>query len=305
VTSTRRYTIGPLPDRWLIGERNGIRMFVGFVAKAVPDGKGNLRITAHGPEALLKELPLPFTPPMVEVAQTPDAFAFWWKQLDFVFEFNDPRTLPPLPAPLSDDEQGIVDRYVAKARDLAESAILNAIGSGISVRIEDHTDAESVIASFERMDAQLGFAGLLRQCDSVSGRDRARFGRVLEILETAARASPDAQTQARLAGLGAWREAVEQLHQKSLNQLIRDRLVREVQAGVLDFSEAQNPKELIEIYDYGDLLHWGRQPTLDAWEADEFLAKERRLAFLSAAAGLAHAYIGFAELARAATDRST
>jgi hypothetical protein len=85
--------------------------------------------------------------------------------------------------------------------------------------------------------------------------------------------------------------------------LIRDRLVRDAGAKVLDYQEAHTPKELIRTYDYGELLHWGKERhTLEAWEKDEFLANERRMAFLAAASGLAHAYIGFGELARAATS---
>jgi hypothetical protein len=299
VRSTPRYEFIDLPDRWLIVERDGVRTFVGYIAKLEPDGKGNVRVTARGPVGLLEILPLPYRPPMVEAARNRDAFEFWWKQLDFVFEFEDPGAFAPLPAPISSDEREIVNRYVATARDLAESSILNAIDAGISVRIDDHTDAETVIARFELREVQVGFAALLRHCDSEN--ERAHFGRVLEILESAARDSGDPQAEARLVVLHTWREAVDQLHQKSAEQLVRDRLARDADAGVLDYDEPQTPKELIRTYDYGDLLHWGRERhTLEAWESDEFLANERRLAFLAAASGLAHAYIGFAELARAA-----
>jgi len=216
-----------------------------------------------------------------------------------VFMLDDPRRFPALPMSLPKTDRAVVDRYVATAGDLAESGILNAVGSDTSVRINDHSGAEEIIGRFHGKDVQIGFTGLLRHCDA--DREKASFARVYEIIEGAAQDSQDSERFVRLGQLRSWRDAIEQLHDRSLNQLVRDRLVRDSDAGVLDFQEAHSPRELIQTYRYGDLLHWGRErPRLEAWETDDVAAVERRVAFLSAAAGLAHAYIGFGELARAA-----
>ena len=106
-------------------------------------------------------------------------------------------------------------------------------------------------------------------------------------------------------GAKAWRSAARRLHTKSLNQLIRDKLVAEERLRAFRYDEEHTPAELLRIYDYGDLIHWDRErsPELAAFEQDPFTASDRRLAFLDAASGLAHLYIGFAELARAAIGR--
>jgi hypothetical protein len=105
--------------------------------------------------------------------------------------------------------------------------------------------------------------------------------------------------------LKAWRSAAATLHRKSLNQLIRDKLVVEEQLPAFAYDEEHAPVDLLRIYNYGDLIHWDteRSGELAALECDPFTASDRRLAFLDGASGLAHLYIGFAELARAAIGR--
>lgn len=51
-------------------ERTG---FVGYIASAVPDGKGFLQVKTNAPEGLLLDRPLPFPPPMVDYGTSPDA----------------------------------------------------------------------------------------------------------------------------------------------------------------------------------------------------------------------------------------
>lgn len=74
-------------------------------------------------------------------------------------------------------------------------------------------------------------------------------------------------------------------------------------AKVLDYQEEDPPSALLSAFDYGDLLHWGRRRSVvEEWNADEFIAGERRLAFLAAAVALAHVYIGFGVLTQTATS---
>jgi hypothetical protein len=97
---------------------------------------------------------------------------------------------------------------------------------------------------------------------------------------------------------------LKQLHAKSLNQLLRDKLVSEAGAGVLDFQEEHSPAQLMSLFAYGDLLHWGKKrDVVAALEADEFAGIDRRSAFLQAAVVLAHVHMGFAELVRTALGR--
>lgn len=101
-----------------------------------------------------------------------------------------------------------------------------------------------------------------------------------------------------------WRSAANTLQRKSLNQVIRERLAAEEQLRAFLYVEEDTPAELIRIYEYGDLIHWDkRSAQVAAFGQDRFTESDRRLAFLDAASGLAHLYIGFAELARTAIGR--
>jgi hypothetical protein len=106
-----------------------------------------------------------------------------------------------------------------------------------------------------------------------------------------------------------WRRAAGRLHERSLNQLLREKLATEEDMGILAYDEPDSPAILLSIFDYGDLLHWGNRGgerrALQAWEADEFTGGDRRLAFLAAATALAHVYMGFAVLADVAANRSS
>jgi hypothetical protein len=59
---------------------------------------------------------------------------------------------------------------------------------------------------------------------------------------------------------------------------------------------------LLSLYTYGDLIHWDsdKSAVVAEFERDPYIESDRRLAYLDAASGLAHLYIGFAELARVA-----
>jgi hypothetical protein len=109
----------------------------------------------------------------------------------------------------------------------------------------------------------------------------------------------------RLAYLKAWRDAAKTLRLKSLNQLIRDRLVTDEGLQAFTYNEEHSPEYLLGLYNYGDLIHWDsdKSAVVAEFGRDPYIESDRRLAYLDAASGLAHVYIGFAELARAAVGR--
>lgn len=294
------------PDKWVVTKYTGSdnverTKFVGYVSSAVPDGKGNLDVRMTGPEQLIVEHPLRFPVPLAELASQRESFEFWWKQLAFVFELDDPSAFPPLPEALPDERQGSVDRYISIAEELASSRVINAVDDGVTVLIDDDTDETSeVLAQLPTKEIQLGFTGLLRQLDSPS--ELASFAKTADALWLAAEAAEDEHQDVRLETLKTWRRAVGQLHGNSLNQLLRKKLVNEHGFGVLDYEEMHAPQYLLSAYSYGDLLHWGKKREVVAgFETDELSAAEQRSAFLSGATGLAHLYMGFAVLAKAAT----
>jgi hypothetical protein len=304
MTERASQTSGQWPEQYVkayrtVGDEETLA-FVGYIAKAEPDGRGNLRVTVHAPEGLFAGRSLPFRPPMVERATGPAAFEFWWRLLDYIFGLPDPRTFPALPKALAEPEATIVRRYIETSSHLAESALLNSVGEGVIVKIDDDTDEEHVFPSLPARDIQVGFVALLRQCDSQG--ELASFQKVRNALWVANASEAGIEADERRATLAAWKRAMDQAHQRSVNQLLRDKLVNEEGLGVFDFKEPDSPAHLLSAFNYGDLIHWGTKATVvQQWErTDEFTAAERRMQFLSAAVGIAHLHIGFAEIARAA-----
>ena len=295
---------GGWPDRWLVirrGNGDDRTVFAGYISSARPDGKGNIQVVATGPEGLLQARQLGFSPPFIEAALEHSTFEFWWRLLDYVFGLADPRAFGSLPSSLlTDEEREVLTRFASTTKDLAASSILNALGGGLFVRLEDQSDVEHVTADFGAKDAQLGFTGLLRQCDSP--QESASFKRACDTLwKATGRLGEPADRESRQQALVQWRRAIGHAHAKSIDQLLRDKLVSEEGMGVLEFDEPDSPQFLLSAFSYGDLIHWGeKRPVLAAWDKDEFLSAERRSAFLAAAAGLAHLYIGFGQLAHSA-----
>lgn len=277
--------------------------FIGYVAEWIPDDASKtVEVKARAPESLIvDDVTVPFPPPLEGHLAEPQVFEFWWKQLHYVFGLPDPRSVPPLPDELSPHERVIVERYVRVAGELAGSGLLNALREGFNVQIpQGPYGPEEIEREFSRTDLQVGFAGLLRQCDST--QERASFHGVRGILTQKANAVHDVMREMRLAHLKAWRDAAKTLRLKSLNQLIRDKLVADEGLQAFAYNEEHSPEYLLSLYNYGDLIHWDsdKSAVVTEFERDPYIESDRRLAYLDAASGLAHLYIGFAELARAA-----
>ena len=161
---------------------------------------GYITVTATSPVEMLLQRALRFEPPLVELASNPDGFRFWWGQMEAVFDIDDPRKLPPLPEPLSDEEQAILERFSSKAEDLAASAGLNADG-GMTISISDDGQSEEIELDLPPNDIIAGFAATFRQF--YANDERASFKKVSGILMKAARAAEDSQAAERVEELRA------------------------------------------------------------------------------------------------------
>lgn len=206
------------------GEDGGEEVrFLGYIAEATPVGKP-LHVRAAGPEGLLEHLPLPFEPLLIDLADEPTGFRYWWRQIVYVFNIDDPRLAPSLPSPLPPDDLECVERFISTSRDLAKSGVVSSVG-GANITIDDATGEESVVADFPKRDLQAGFTTFLRQCQGP--RDEARFDVVYGRLRRAAGGASDTLAQERIRQLHGWRRVVNAVRNTSLNQLVRDRLVAE------------------------------------------------------------------------------
>jgi hypothetical protein len=214
--------------------------------------------------------------------------------LQYAFpELVDPCAFPRLPEPLQGPDLIVCRRYVAAAREMAQSALLSA-DDEMTVHIDDDTGEEHIDAAFTSNEIARGFAVLLRQFDS--REERASFQTVYGLLRRTSMRSTDGRATERCDLLDSWKRAQGQLHGIELKRLVR----RKVDPN-LEFGNDHPPNYYLSAYNYGDLIHWdSNRDVIAFWEADPFYKQHERMAFLEAAAGLAHLYIGFGELVRTA-----
>ncbi len=234
-----------------------------------------------------------FTPPLIGRSPRPKNLYLMWRAFQHVFsDIVDPQTFPPLPDRPSGDDFEMYERYVLAAEELAESELL--CGEDWLTTTWDASGTIETEASFTSKEITRGFAGLLRQFDSP--HEKASFGRVRGGLRVASAASTDGKADARCSQLDAWGRARGRLHGTELA-----RLARRAVAPALEYGNRHPPTHYMSVYNYGDLLHWGKKRDVFAkWEQDEFSKHHERMAFLEAATGLAYLYIGFSELVRTA-----
>lgn len=267
------------------------------VARQKKRKDGAVHITAVSAEALIQDRPLSFEPPLMERAPNPDAFVFWWRMLQYVFpDLVDPRTFSPLAGPLEANDLAVCLRYVAAAEEFAESQLLGA-DDEMTVRLDDDTDTEHVEAIVTSKEITRGFSALLRQFDAKE--EPASFQIVSGRLRRASMATTDGMADERCALIDAWRTTQGRLHAVELKRLVRRKVDPQ-----LEYGNDHPPNYYLSAYHYGDFIHWdSKRDVIAVWETDPFHKHHERLAFLEAAAGLAHLYVGFSELVRTAIGK--
>src|SRR5207244_3037049 len=115
-------------------------------------------------------------------------------------------------------------------------------------------------------------------------------------LRKASMPTEDGNAEERLRQIDAWRGAQGKLHATELPRLAR----RAIEPS-MEYGGKHPPTYYLSAYNYGDLIHWdSKSDVIAAWEQDPFDKHHERMAFLEAAVGLAHLYIGFSELVRTA-----
>jgi hypothetical protein len=271
-------------------------VWLGLIESVTPDGDV-ARVQGTTVESLVADMPLPFLPPGTSQATDREGFEYWWRQLLYIFELPDPRLFPPLESSLAQENRQVVDRFVGLTQQLAASGVANAFCS-VQVSHNRETDEMTVVPTFPALDLQAGFTALLRQCES--HEEPASYDKVRDILWLASEAATDSHRVERLDQIRMWHAAVKALRKKSVNQLLRERLIANEGFQVLAYDEERTPADLLRTFNYGDLIHWGTRRDEIAAAQDELGTAQLRFDFLEGALGLAHAVVGVGELVRAA-----
>jgi hypothetical protein len=238
---------------------------------------------------------LPFPPPLIELASNKQGFKEIWQMLAFLYPFKEPESLPQLPEPALAQHREILDRYCEKAKALAQSTYLNA-----SREIHVSPKTGDVQADAPPQDALTGFLTIFRQF--YSNDEPAAFLKVHDVLVKAV---------VKTFGKGdvfdelmLWRKANAQLRGHSLKVLV----VRQAWPDKTKIADdyPPYPEQLISSFMYGDYIHFGdKRNELSALRSTpwDHAWSEWRLA--DAIGPLAHLYIGFSGIVRAATGRTS
>ncbi|MFI9643735.1 hypothetical protein ACIG87_27385 [Micromonospora sp. NPDC051925] len=237
---------------------------------------------------------IPYYPPLVELASSPDSFYFQWKLMYFAFRLTDPATFPPMVLSQG-GEVAVLRRYSSAAKRLASTTLLSAKEEArIRVSNTPSGQVESVETQFSAHDLTVGFSAMFRQFFSDS--EPASFSSARNIIGRRNREAGDADSAFREGMLKEWRSA----HAKLLNAPLRVIALRRHfdEAGATDApvqgEGGRSPRETIQIFNYGDLIHWGeRRAAYDALGVTELDAALSRMEFLDAIVGLSHLYLGF------------
>ena len=269
--------------------------FCGYVSNAQPDGE-MVRCSVTSAEGLIADMPLRFRPPAISLAADAAGAEYWWRLLQYVFEdLDEPSLFPSFPE-VPADLRSRLDRFVATTESLATSGVMTE-PIGITVHVNKGNDSEGVDAAFPRIDLQSGFATLFRQCNNDA--ESASFKRVKDELWQLNESVDDEYSAVRREYLQAWYQAERRLRGSSLEQLVRHCLATREGWTAFAYREELNPEQLISLVNYGDLIHWNSDTSATANLEAETAAIQRQ-AFFNAAVGLAHLYIAFGQVVRAA-----
>jgi hypothetical protein len=251
-------------------------------------------------EALAADHPTGFPSPLAEYSANPSAFEFNWHLIQFVFDLPDPRAFPPFARVVPESSLAVLRRYSDAARELAESAFL-AHPTGVTVNVLDGGSDEQIEKQFPPRENVRGFSVLFRQF--YSDDEAASFKAVQGVLRRLNNEAADEAMNARNVQLSAWGRAARKLRGSTLRLLVGKRLQEQgkLPPGPRVNEHLPPPEMLISVYSYGDDIHWGRQrEQAAAFGKSEFDSAWTRMACFEAMVGLAHLYLGFAQVVDAA-----
>jgi hypothetical protein len=236
---------------------------------------------------------LPYPPPLVGLATRPEAFQFQWNLLWAAFHLPDPAEFPPLM--LADDgDICTLSRYSLTARRLASTTVLNSAEKAtITVMNTSAGQVVSTESVSSPHDATVGFSVTFRQL--FANAEPASFSVVRNLVGRRNHEIADDRSAERQRILEAWRSAHADLLNAPLKIIAFGRHHGATTVPVR--SGQKTPRELVEIFNYGELIHWDkRRDAFNDLNDTEAHAALNRLNFLEAAAGLSHLYLGFSVL---------
>ncbi|WP_328435334.1 hypothetical protein [Nocardia puris] len=247
-------------------------------------------------------VPLKFPPPLVERATDPSTFEYNWQHLTYAFGLPDPAQFPALTVPIDGADRRSLQRFVQVCETTSTYSVVSHKG-GVTLSMENGEQA----MTFEQVEDEeaVGFSVRFRQLHHSTAGD-PDFSKVVNILAKYAKQETDSNADQRMAVLAEWRQARGQLMNRPLQNIVC-RMVLEQNGcspSQIDKHEMYgdvNPTDIINLFNYGELIHFGRRSKeYEALAEDPQREGIEHHNFMVAMLGLVHLYFGFAKLILAA-----
>ncbi len=245
---------------------------------------------------------LNFPPPLADLGSDPSTFDYQWQLLTYAFNLPDPSDFAALRGQIPEKELRRLTRFIDVCEKTAKYTVVAHKG-GITVTGEHGNWGLEVNETED--EETVGFAVRFRQLHENSTGE-PDFSAAINILDKYARQFTDEHTETRRDMLQQWRKARAQLMNRPLQNIVA-RMVLEkdgLPADQIDNFAMYNdvdPAELINFFNYSELIHFGKHS-----EAYDKLAEEPELEaiqhnnFKQAMLGLVHLYFGFSVVIRSA-----
>lgn len=259
-------------------------------------------MTIHASEwrSLALPQPLRFSPPYADRAANPRGYAYWWQLFRLVFDLPDPNRFPPL-GDFGDEERAVLERYVDVCEELAESTVLSHDG-GIAVHVDQ--GQERVEVDFPPKESIRGTAVLFRQL--ASAEEEASYSKVRKVIGRHIYELDDDRRDERKEWQARWNGAHGQLQARLLIAMADREVIRRQggHATVPVVGEEVKPQEILSLFQYGDLIHWGKHASaLKTLAGDDFAYNRALYDYISVVIQLSHFYLGYSLLVARALRR--
>ncbi|MCA2249957.1 hypothetical protein JF729_19455 [Mycobacterium intracellulare] len=263
---------------------------------------GTMTLTATTFQDSVLPVKLNFPPPLAHLGSDPSTFDYQWQLLTYAFNLPDPSDFPALPGQIPEKELRRLSRFIDVCEKTAKYTVVAHKG-GITLKGE-HGDWGLEVNETEDEET-VGFAVRFRQLHENSTGE-PDFSATINILDKYARQFTDEHTDTRIDMLQQWRKARALLMNRPLQNIVA-RMVLEkdgVPADQIDdfaMYNDVNPAELINLFNYGELIHYGKHSEeYDKLAEDPELEAIEHNNFKQAMLGLIHLYFGFSEVIRSA-----
>ena len=222
--------------------------------------------------------------------------------MQLVFDLPDPSKFPRLDN-FSESENLVLDRFIQTCEELSEATILSH-DTSMSVSMKNGDSEPSIVANFPKKEAIRGAAVLFRQLHSAE--ESASYGKVRNIISSHSQQLADQHRDQRKEWQARWGRAAGKLNGHLLTAMA-DRKVLNQMGGHPDtpvVGEDVSPTTLISIFQYGDLIHWGKRVGAhkEIMSQDSILAQRDTMNYLESVIQLSHYYLGYSLLVQAARN---